>query len=213
MSDRKADGELIDISPAITSAIAVFPGDTPFSRRVLLDMADGANLTLSTMETTLHLGSHADAESHYAIDGRTIESMPLELYVGACDVVEVTPSAGERVQVDDIHGEIVSPRVLIRTGTQPDKNVFGGYCGLSPALVHHLATRRVRLIGVDTPSVDPGDSKALEAHAACREHGIAIIEGLVLDGVPLGQYELIALPLKIVGGDASPVRAVLRRLG
>lgn len=203
--------ELIDISPAISPAIAVFPGDTPFSRRVLLDMADGANLTLSTMTATLHLGSHADAESHYAADGRTIEAMPLDLYVGPCEVIEARP-AGDRVEVDDLAGEVAAERVLLRTGTQPDKNEFPAYAGLGVGLIEYLASRGVRLIGVDTPSVDRADSKALEAHAACRRAGIAIIEGLVLDAVAPGRYELIALPLKIVGGDASPVRAVLRRL-
>ena len=200
---------LIDISPAITPAIAVFPGDTPFSRRVLLDMEQGANLTLSTMTATLHLGSHADAESHYAAGGRTIEAMPLDLYVGPCDVLDAKPS-GDRVEPGDLAGSITSPRVLLRTATQPDKNEFPAYAGLSVALIEHLAARGVRLLGVDTPSVDPSDSKQLEAHAACRQAGIAILEGLVLDGVELGRYELIALPLRIVGGDASPVRAVLR---
>ena len=203
---------LIDISPVIDAAIRVWPGDTPFARTVNLDMAAGANLTLSDIRTTLHVGAHADAPSHYVAKGDDIASRALDYYIGACSVVHVDVVG--RIYPEDLaRKNISSPRVLFRTGTFPDPNAWNDdFASLSPELVHHLHHRGVVLIGIDTPSVDPFDSKALEAHNAFARHDMAILEGIVLDGVDEGEYELIALPLRIRGGDASPVRAVLRTL-
>ncbi len=216
-------GFIIDISPELSCEVAVFPGDTPMSRHILMDTERGDTITLSTLRTTVHVGSHADAPSHYAKGGQTIDQIDLAWYIGPCVVVEVsdrvrrTP-AGVRVAVDDLIGKaargidaITRPRVLIKTMTQPDKRVFGGdFAGLEPALVGALAAKGVTTIGIDTPSVDVAESKDLPAHAAFHEQGVVIIEGLVLDRVEPGEYELIALPLKLIGFDASPVRAVLR---
>ncbi|MEY3213103.1 MAG: hypothetical protein RIT28_3584, partial [Pseudomonadota bacterium] len=103
-----------------------------------------------------------------------------------------------------------APRVLFYTGSMPDPDVFNlDFNSLSPELVEQLVGFGVTLVGIDTPSVDPPDSKALEAHQAIYRHDLAVLEGVVLEGVPPGLYTLIALPLPIVGGDASPVRAVL----
>lgn len=212
--DRSAGETLIDISPPVTPDLAVFPGDTPPTREVLLDMAKGDNLTLSTLRTTVHLGSHADGINHYAVDGAPIDQMPLERYIGPCTLVRVSGTRGRRVATADLPIDTRIRRILIATDTQPDKRVFNpDFSGLEPALIHRLADLGVRTIGIDTPSVDAADSKDLPAHAACLERGIAIIEGLVLDEIPDGEYELIAPPLKLVGFDASPVRAVLRPLG
>lgn len=212
-----------DISPPLSPGTAVFPGDTPLSREVLLEIARGHNITLSTLRATAHLGAHADAPSHYGADGETIDRVPLDHYLGPCEVVEAGVARGARVRIDDLGWagvesggaatvrENLPARVLIRTGTQPDKGVFNpDFAGLDPGLVEGLADRGVVTIGVDTPSVDPADSKDLPAHRAFLRRGVAILEGLVLDGVPPGRYELIALPLRLVGFDASPVRAVLR---
>ncbi len=204
---------LIDISPPITPDLAVFPGDTPPTREVLLDMTKGDNLTLSTLRSTVHLGSHADGINHYAVDGAPIDQMPLERYIGPCTLVRVSGTRGRRVANADLPIDARVRRILIATGTQPDKRVFNpDFSGLEPALIHRLADLGVRTIGIDTPSVDAADSKDLPAHAACLERGIAIIEGLALDEIPEGEYELIAPPLRLVGFDASPVRAVLRPL-
>lgn len=210
---RHTPETLIDISPPITPDLAVFPGDTPPTREVLLDMAKGDNLTLSTLRSTVHLGSHADGINHYAVDGAPIDRVPLERYIGPCTLVRVSGTRGRRVATSDLPFDARIRRVLIATGTQPDKRVFNpDFSGLEPALIHRLADLGVRTIGIDTPSVDAADSKELPAHAACLERGIAIIEGLVLDEIPEGEYELIAPPLRLVGFDASPVRAVLRPL-
>jgi arylformamidase len=203
---------LIDISPLIGAAIRVWPGDTPFARTVNLDMAAGANLTLSDIRTTLHVGAHADAPSHYLAAGDDIAARSLSYYIGACSVVHVEVEG--RIYPEDLaRKNINSPRVLFRTGTFPDPNAWNDdFASLSPELVHHLHARGVVLIGIDTPSVDPFESKELEAHHALAEHDMANLEGLVLEHVPEGEYELIALPLRIAGADGSPVRAVLRTL-
>ncbi|MSR44603.1 MAG: hypothetical protein EXS15_04490 [Phycisphaerales bacterium] len=214
-------GEIIDISPRVSSRTAVFPGDAPLSREVLFDMTRGDAITLSTLRTTVHLGSHADAPSHYGRDGRTIDQQPLELYWGACDVVRVRanrPSACARIG----HGDLdvpedwtpSVPRILIATGSCGDPCVWNPmFTALEPALVDWLADRGVRLVGIDTPSVDCADSKELPAHARFFARDVAIIEGLVLDAVSPGLYELCALPLNLERFDASPIRAALRSLG
>jgi arylformamidase len=202
---------LIDITPAVTPALAVWPGDTPPVREVLLDIARGDNLTLSTLHATVHLGAHADAPSHYGDDAPTIDRRPLETYLGPCDVMHVRVERGRRILPGDLPREPASPRVLLRTRTYPDPERFNeDFAALSTELVSRLDDRGVRLIGIDTPSVDLFDSKELPAHHACLERDMAILEGLVLTDVPEGVYELIALPLKLVGFDASPVRAILR---
>jgi arylformamidase len=205
---------LIDISPLIDPAIAVWPGDTPFTRNVNLDMNEGANLTLSDVRTTVHVGAHADAPSHYVANGEDIAVRRLELYIGRCVVVHVAIDRGERIYPLHIRDKVISaPRVLLRTGTFPDtRNWNEDFASLSPELVHRLYQHGVILIGIDTPSVDPFDSKDLEAHNALADHDMGLLEGLVLDHVDEGEYELIAPPLRLRGADASPVRAVLRTL-
>lgn len=203
---------LIDISPPIDATIAVWPGDTPFAQTFNAEMSAGANLTLSDVRTTLHVGAHTDAASHYVAGGEDIASRSLDYYVGLCNVVHVDVGRGERIMPRHIGGKrIDAPRVLFRTGTFPDpRNWNDDFAALSPELVDALHALGVILIGIDTPSVDPFESKALDAHHAMAKHGMANLEGVVLNGVEEGTYELIALPLRIVGGDASPVRAVLR---
>lgn len=204
--------EIIDITPNVSPRLAVFPGDTPFTREVLLDMQRGDHITLSTTRATVHLGAHADAVSHYSRDGATIDRMPLELHLGRCRVVRVKCAGSSRVSVSDLgDAPIDQPRILIATESVADPDHWNDrFLGLEPALIDHLADKGVRLVGVDTPSVDTADSKDLPAHARCRERSIAIVEGLRLDHVTPGLYEFIGLPLKLEGCDGSPIRAVLR---
>jgi arylformamidase len=204
---------LYDITPPVTPALAVWPGDTPASREVLMDMRRGDNLTLSTLHATVHLGAHADAPSHYGAEAATIEERPLERYLGPAQVVRVDVERGTRVAVEALPERLQAERVLLATGSYPDPNVFAeDFAGLSVELIERLNERAVTLVGLDTPSVDLFESKDLPAHNACLRHDLAILEGLVLDDVPEGLYELIALPLRLVGFDASPVRAVLRTM-
>ncbi len=204
---------LFDISPPITSALRVWPGDTPPSREVLLDLAAGANLTLSTLRATVHLGAHADAPSHCGPDAPSIERRPLELYLGPCEVVRVAVGRGRRILPSDLPRPVRAERVLLATGSFPDPTDFNtDFAALSVSLVDALASQGVRLVGVDAPSVDLFDDRDLLAHKRMLELDMAILEGLVLAHVPEGSYELIALPLPLVGFEASPVRAVLRTI-
>ncbi|MHC4948236.1 MAG: cyclase family protein [Planctomycetota bacterium] len=204
-----------DISPPVAPGrLAVFPGDTPPTRDVLLDVAHGDPVTLSTLRTTVHVGAHVDAPSHYGAGAPTIDERPLDVYVGPCEVIDVPARPGALIGPDDLPGPVAAERVLLRTGTYPDPAVFNDdFAALEPALVDALHEQGVRLVGVDTPSVDPADSKDLPAHHRFLARDMTILEGVVLAGIAPGRYELIALPLRLVGFDASPVRAVLRAEG
>ncbi|MEC9373205.1 MAG: cyclase family protein [Planctomycetota bacterium] len=204
---------LYDITPPVTPRLKVWPGDTPMSREVLLDMQRGDNITLSTLHATVHLGAHADGANHYAKNAPGIEARPLHHYLGPCQVVSVPAERNRRVALQDIPVPIDQPRVLFHTKTYPDPDVFNeDFAALEPALIDALARRGVLTIGIDTPSVDLFTSQDLPAHQAFLRNDMAILEGLVLSNVPDGVYDLIALPLKLVGFDASPVRAVLRTI-
>jgi arylformamidase len=201
---------IYDISPPVSAALAVWPGDTPPSREVLLDLGRGDSVTLSTLHSTVHVGAHADAPSHFAGDGAAIDRRSLEPYLGECQVLRVAAARGARIGAE-VAARVRVERVLLATGTYADPGRFTtDFAAPAAELIEALHARGVRLVGVDTPSVDLFDSKDLPAHHACRRHDVAILEGLVLDGVPEGIYELIALPLRLVGFDASPVRAILR---
>lgn len=207
---------VIDITPAVSAGLGVWPGDTPLSREVLCEIEGGASVTLSTLRATVHLGAHADGPNHYGAGAPGIGERSLEYYLGACRVVDAPVARGTRVGVSDLVGglaEVNEPRVLLRTGTFPDPRAWNeDFAGVTPELIDALAARGVRTIGLDTPSVDLQASKDLPAHKAVLRHDMAILEGLVLSGVEPGVYELIALPLRLMGFDASPVRAVLRTL-
>jgi len=207
---------MYDLSPPISNTLPVWPGDTPPARRMILDMKKGDNLTLSALETTVHLGSHADGPNHYGKDASGVGELALEYFLGPCDVIEAKVSRGERVLPGQLVGgveSIVTTRVLIKTGTFPDpQNWNNDFAGLSPELIDALADRGVRTVGVDAPSVDLFSDKAMIAHQAILRRGLVILEGLMLGPVPPGRYELIALPLKLMGFDGSPVRAILRGL-
>lgn len=202
---------LYDITPPISENLSVWPGDTPLRREVLMDMQQGHSVSLSTLHATVHLGAHADAPSHYGVDGQTMAERSLDHYLGPCQVMRLQVPRAAVITPDLLPGPVQAPRLLLATGTFPDPTHFTeDFAALSPELVEHLHRHGVRTVGVDTPSVDPFPSKDLPAHRAFLRCDMAILEGLVLRDVPEGVYELIALPLRLVGFDASPVRAVLR---
>jgi arylformamidase len=204
---------LYDLSPIIRPEIPVWPGDTPFESRLTWSIAGGASVNLSAITTTPHLGSHADAPFHTEPRGEGMADMPLDRYLGLCRVVRVPPQP--LIETRHVEGlDLTSPgRLLFKSESVRDRRSFPErFTAISPEVAALLAERGVLLVGMDTPSVDPFDSKTLDAHHTLFRAGIAILEGLVLDGVPEGIYELIALPLRLAGLDASPVRAVLRSL-
>ena len=201
---------IIDISPSISSRIGVWPGDQPYSRALNLSISEGANIDLSAITTTVHLGAHVDAPSPYWDGAVGIEARQLDYYYGLCQVIEVRVGRDERIRPRHVVDEIVAPRVLFRTGTFPNPDNWNeDFAALSGELVDWLAGHGVRLVGIDTPSVDLQEDKDLESHKRVYAHDMAILEGIVLDGVAVGTYTLSALPLKLEGADASPVRAVL----
>lgn len=204
-----------DISPEISSQTAVFPGDCAFSRSVQLNQTKGDPFLLSSFETTAHIGAHTDAPNHYHLKGHGIETRDLNFYLGNCQVITVRVPPGGRISPDDLGGTpITERRVLFKTGSFPNPNQWNSdFNSLSPALIEMLSKRGVILVGIDTPSIDPVDSKTLESHQAVFKNNLAILEGIVLDRVPDGIYNLIALPLKIKNCDASPVRAILVKKG
>jgi arylformamidase len=204
---------IYDITPPITGRLQVWPGDTPPEREILLDIRRGDNITLSTLRATVHLGAHADAPSHYASTGAAIHQRSLASYLGPCQVVRVAAAPATRVTAAMVERPLQAERVLFATGTFPDAEQFNtDFAALSPELVERLHEQGVQLIGIDTPSVDLFDSSDLPSHQMFMKYDMAILEGLALDGVPEGVYELIALPLRLVGFDASPVRAILRTI-
>jgi arylformamidase len=205
---------IIDISPEINDRLGVFPGDTKMSREVLLRREDGAPVTLSTLRATVHLGAHVDGVNHYGTGAPGVEASPLELFIGRAQVISTSVERGQRITKEMLSAPISEQRVLLRTGTFPDPHNWNeDFAGLDPALVDYLGEQGVRLIGIDTPSVDLQDSKDLVAHAACLRKSIHILEGIVLGDAPDGVYELVAMPLRLLGFDASPVRAILREIG
>lgn len=167
-----------------------------------------SRITLST-----HTGAHCDAPSHYDPQGQPIDQVALDAYIGPCRVIHcigaapVTPQYIEHALAD------VPPRVLLRTyANAPQEQWDPAFAAVAPETIALLAQHGVRLVGIDTPSLDPQESKTMQAHHAIRQHGMAILEGIVLDAISAGDYELIALPLRLAGMDASPVRAILRPL-
>jgi arylformamidase len=202
---------LYDISPTISARSAVFPGDTRLELRELMCQRTGDHLDLSTLVTTTHIGAHADAPKHYHPKGKSVETLSLEPYFGPCQVVHVHLKAGERIDVPHLRGkELQQKRILFRTDSFLDQEVWrSDFNSLSPQLIFALHKKGVQLVGLDTPSADPATSKALESHQALYECDMRILEGLELFRVPEGVYHLSALPLKIEGAEAAPVRAIL----
>ncbi len=202
--------KIYDISPLIGPETAVFPGDTPFAQTVHLDISKGNNLTLSSINTTVHIGAHADSPSHYIHPGQSIHAVNLSKYLGQAQVISVS-AKGERITPDEIKNiKIESKRVLFKTQSFPNPNKWNSdFRSLSPELVDYLAEHSVVLIGIDTPSIDPEQDASIASHKAVSRHDIAVLEGIVLSNVNPGIYQLIALPLKLKNLDASPVRAVL----
>lgn len=201
-----------DISQVIKVGIPVWPGDSAFTieRTWMLDMECPVNVSKLTLST--HTGTHADAPLHYGAGGADIAEVSLKPYIGKAYVVDAR-DAGALIEPHHIKSQLpdVVERVLVRTfDDYPHDRWPDGFRAFHPDTIDMLAQKGCLLIGIDTPSVDPESSKDLPSHNAIKGHKMAILEGLVLDAVEAGPWELIALPLKIAEGDASPVRAILR---
>lgn len=206
---------LFDISPPISPATPVWPGDTPYSQSPVWQIDGACPVNVSRVTLSAHTGAHADAPLHYAAQGASIGEVALDAYLGPCRVIHCL-GASPLVEPHHVQHSLqnVPQRVLLRTYRRtPLARWDGDFCAVAADTIRLLARLGVQLIGIDTPSVDPQHSKTLDAHHAVHTARMAILEGLLLDEVPAGDFELIALPLRVNGLDASPVRAVLRALG
>ncbi len=195
-----------DVTRALTAGHPNWPGDAPFLLELTADMTQGSSVNIMQLSTSTHSGTHLDAPFHYG--GETLGSLNLETLIGPAKVVDAragaTPGLLEPFPA-------LPARVLFFTGEPAHWTVFPeAFTPLTPELIHALADRGVKLVGTDAPSVDAFTSKELPTHKACLERGVWILEGLTLQGVTPGEYELICLPLNLPDADASPVRAVLR---
>jgi arylformamidase len=204
---------VIDISRTLNARIAVWPGDTPFSLVASLERAQGATVNLTTLQLSAHTGSHVDAPHHFADNAPTMEEVELASYWGLAQVVTVAKEEGP-LYPGDFPGYVVgrAPRLLVRSAaSRLDPTLFPArFVYPSPELADHLGQLGLVLYGTDAPSMDAADSKTLDGHHALHRNGIVILEGLDLSAAADGFYELVALPLRIAGGDGSPVRAALR---
>ena len=203
-----------DISQTLRPALPVWPGDTAFACDDVWTIGPDCPVKVSRLTLSTHSGAHADAPSHYDASGEDIAAADPAVYVGPCMLV-TAGGTGPHVRSEDLALDLLagSSRVLIRTYSNfPHDSWDSDFRALHHTTIDALSNAGCRLIGIDSASLDPETSKTMDAHHAVRRNDMRILEGLVFDGVPDGAYELIALPLKIAGADAAPVRAILREL-
>ncbi|MEO3712727.1 arylformamidase [Roseateles flavus] len=205
--------KLWDISPLVHPDAPIFPGDEPYRLQWTARLSPQCPVNLSALTMSPHVGAHADAPLHYANEAADIASVDLDAYLGPCRVIHAI-GCGPLIRVEHVAhaAEGLPARVLVRTCERADTAWREDFTAYAPETVAWLAARGVRLIGLDTPSVDPATSKSLDSHQQLLRVNLRVLENLVLDEVPAGDYELLALPLKLAGACASPVRAVLREL-
>ncbi|CUS04937.2 Kynurenine formamidase [Candidatus Promineifilum breve] len=210
MSER-----LYDISRPLFAGMVVWPGDTDYELRSTGRIAEGSTVNVTTLTLSAHTATHVDAPYHFTDDGATLEKVDLAAYWGPAQVISVAKPAGP-LTPDDFAGHDLgrAPRLLVKSSASTaDRRTFQKeFVHPSPELADYLGQRGIVLYGADAPSMDAPDSKTLDGHHAMQRNGILILEGLDLSEVPDGLYELAAFPLKIVGGDGSPVRAMLRAI-
>ncbi|TMU84917.1 arylformamidase [Bacillus sp. BHET2] len=202
--------KIIDISRPLHHDTPVWPGDTPFSFSLNWTKEETGSVNVGQMMLSSHTGTHVDAPFHFDSDGNRILDLPLERFMGQAIVVSMENTSeinAEQLKDIDFSG---TKKILFKTNAWKDSNQFPEQIPpIAKELAPFLKEKGIELIGIDLPSVDPLDSKELEAHHSLQENDIGILEGLNLTDVMPGRYELIALPLPLQEGDGSPVRAVL----
>ncbi len=209
--------KIFDISRPLFNGLAPWPGDTAFDFALKWKMAEGATVNVGAVTMGVHNGSHADAPFHFQPGTTTIEHMPLDTYLGKAVVIDLTNrfANGRRAEItiDDLAAVTDSaPRLLLKTAVWKDPRVFPEWIPvIAPDVPEWLQAQGVKLLGLDLPSVDPIDAKILVNHHGLTAANVAIVESLDFSEVDPGTYNFAALPLRIVGGDAAPVRAILWR--
>jgi len=207
------DSPWIDISRPLSPQTACWPGDVPYSFSLGWKMNEGASVNVGSVTTSLHTATHCDAPFHFDQEGVTVDHISLDVFLGPAWVIDVRHCLDDWHQALKSFNEHRMERILFRTGGWHDTTRFPTAIPvMQPDVVNWLIIHGTRLIGVDLPSVDELDSKDLPIHHALGKAGITIVEGLWLDDVREGEYELLAAPLKLVGTDGAPLRALLREL-
>lgn len=209
---------LLDISILVTPATPEWPGDTPFSCLWTWDMQQGASVNVSATTSSPHVGTHADTPLHVTPGGAASESLSLDALSGPTVVLDVSDLRGE-IALADIERRLapwttsdVPERILLRTGRTIATGTFPDeWPALAPDCARELARRGLRALGVDCPSVDDRESRTLDVHHALLDVGVCVLENLDLRNADAGTYVLTALPMRVAGLDAAPVRAVLTR--
>ena len=205
---------IYDISPPVGPASPVFPGDTAYQQLWTATLAPGCPVNVSALTLSPHLGAHADAPLHYDPTGAAVGALDLLPYLGPCRVIHAI-APGPLIEWHHLAHALknLPPRLLVRTYQRmPVDQWDPNLSAFAPETLERLADLGVLLVGIDSASIDPADSKNLPSHQVIRQRGLRVLENLVLDDTPEGDYELIALPLKLMLADASPVRAILRDL-
>ena len=202
----------IDITMPLHKNMYIWPGDTAFDYHLMATLQpDGANVGEITM--SLHTGTHIDAPFHYDDAGKSIDVLPIDLFLGPTLIVEMLDV--DQIQLQDVEKIRLDgiERIFFKTKQCYDLQRFNPkFTTIHPAVVHFLADRGVKVVGTDAPSVDAVEDITLRAHHAFRETELYIIENLYLKDIEEGMYEFIGIPLAIQGGDASPIRAIVRKL-
>lgn len=205
------DVRIWDLSQRIGRATPLWPGEPPVEITRHAAIGPECPVNIGAVSMPMHTGTHADAPLHYADGAPSSADCDLGAYIGRCVLIDVT-AAGDRVEIGDCDWDAIRghARVLMRTYTRfPQNEWVPDFKAIAPDVIARLGDQGTRLIGVDAPSLDPQTSKTMDAHHAVLAADMRILEGLVLDDIPCGVYDLTALPLKIEGADASPVRAIL----
>jgi arylformamidase len=202
--------KIFDISQPLGTKTAVWPGDQPFHLAWTMSQAAGDTVNVAAITMSVHAGTHTDGGFHVAANGTRAADLPLSAYIGKALVVDAR--GRDRLDESVISDVDLSNvrRILFRTRNAIDAGEFpSAFLSPTDGLAQRLVTAGVQLVGSDAPSMDHVDSKTLDSHHILTDGGVAILENLVLSDVEPGVYTLIALPLKLVEADSSPVRAVL----
>ena len=202
--------KIIDISQPLGVGTAVWPGDQPFQLNWTLQQSAGDSVNVAAVTMSVHTGTHTDGGFHVAPNGTRAAQLPLDAYIGRALVVD---ARGHGSLDEDVIRDVDLTnirRILFRTRSEIDPGAFPrDFMSPTEALARRLVEDGIRLVGSDAPSMDHVDSKTLDSHHILTQAGVAILENLVLSDVAPGVYTLIAMPLKLVEADSSPVRAVL----
>jgi arylformamidase len=208
--------EFIDVTIPLRNGMVNWPGDAPFSRIETLKIANGDVCNLSQICSSAHIGTHMDAPRHFLADGKGMETMPIAATVGPARVIAIHDPELIKVKELEPHHLAKGERVLFKTKNSEHHwkthDFQEKFVHIPEATAHYLAKCGLQTVGVDYLSVGGYETDSAETHRALLAAGIWLIEGLNLEHVEPGDYELICLPLRLVGSDGAPARAVLRRL-